>query len=76
MLYNPKVGQRVALSRLGYSRLRLDTPEAHEDAKSMVIISVQNIGGECELIWDIRVNSAHINKYMLDHTMFNLLDGE
>lgn len=71
MLKNPKVGMKVRLSRSGYQRLKLDTPEKFDEAKEMIITSAHQIGCPQDPVWDIRVDKKGINMYMLDQTMFD-----
>ena len=71
MLRNLYVGQKVKLSRYGYAHLKLDTPEAIADCSNLTITYVNNIGYPEEPIWDIHVDSPHIDKFLLHQRMFD-----
>lgn len=64
------VGQRVKLNAHGYSMLRLDSAEAHEAAKDLVVTYMENIGYADAPIWSMDVDSPLINMFLLDSTMF------
>lgn len=75
MLDKPYVGQQVKLSRKGYASLKLESPEAHEAAKSLTITSVKNVGYQSNPVWDIHVDNPLIDMYMLNQECFDPLES-
>jgi len=70
----PYVGQRVKLNREAYKDLRLNSPEAYEESKDMIITEVgDNIGYDHEPIYVIRVNRPLLDIFLLDASMVDPL---
>lgn len=66
----PYVGQHVKLRRETYKELKLDSIEAFEQSKHMIITYVgENIGYDHEPIYVIHVNQPLINHFLLDASM-------
>lgn len=61
------VGQRVKMSAFGYTQLRLDSIEAFEASKDLVITNIQ---GMALGVWAIDVNNPLINMFLLEAEMF------
>lgn len=69
--WTPHVGMRVQLNKVGYEALHLTSAEAHEQARSMIITDVENIGYTHAPIWAIEVDQPEINVFLLDSSMVN-----
>lgn len=66
----PYVGQHVKFNREAYKDLKLDSIEAFEQSKHMIITEVgENIGYDNEPIYVIQVNRPLINRFLLDASM-------
>lgn len=69
MTWTPYVGQHVTLSRSGYVDLSLDSREAFEQAKDMVITGVEQVGYHHDPVYVIHVNAPLINMFLLESSM-------
>lgn len=67
------VGQRVKMSPFGYKQLTLDSLEAFEASKDLVITSIENIGTSADPIWAVEVNHPLIDQFLLEGQMFQPL---
>lgn len=65
MIEKPYVGQRVRLNDEGYASLHLQSAEAFEQSKSMVITEVENMAYPSKPVWAIEVDQPLINQFLL-----------
>ncbi|MBZ6396985.1 MULTISPECIES: hypothetical protein [Pantoea] len=63
------IGQRVRMSAFGYSVLRLDSADAFEASKNLVITYIKNIGHPDAPIWDVDVDNPLISMFLLEASM-------
>lgn len=72
----PRVGDRVILNEEGLRTVRISTVEGIRKAvEGMTVIEVDPVSmTEPEPTWWLRVDHEEVNAYLLDHTMFDLIE--
>ena len=72
----PKIGQKVRLKRAAWSNLPPYAPEQAQSwlsAHALTHVS-ENLGYEDDPIYQVNVDCPLMNQYLLDISMFDLLD--